>query len=131
MKKVIFAVLAAFVMSLSFTSCSSSPEDKMLGLIEDMVSVMKGTHIKSMDDVKTLKEKLQGMKSEVEKVSMEMMEAYKDKSPEELVKLAESMKDIEAKIEKVQKDGEKEVERLKGEAEAAGLDVEELEELFD
>jgi hypothetical protein len=132
MKKTIFAVLAAFVMSLGFMSCSSGgPEDKMISLMEDMVSVMKSTHIKSADDVNTLKGKLEGMKSEVEKVTNELMEAYKDKSPEELMKLAESMKGLEEKMDKVQKEGDKEMERLKGEAEALGLDLSEFGDLFD
>ena len=56
MKKVIFAVLAAFMVSLSFTSCSSSPEEKMMSIMEDMVSALKDTHIKSADDLKALKE---------------------------------------------------------------------------
>ncbi len=132
MKKTIFAVLAAFVMSLGFMSCSGGgPEDKMISLMEDMVSVMKSTHIKSADDVNTLKGKLEGMKSEVEKVTNELMEAYKDKSPEELMKLAESMKGLEEKMDKVQKEGDKEMERLKGEAEALGLDLSEFGDLFD
>ena len=132
MKKAIFAVMAAFVMSLGFMSCSGgSPEDKMVSLMEDMVSVMKSTHIKSADDAKTLKGKLEGMKADVEKLTNELMEAYKDKSPEELMKLAESMKGLEEKMEKVQKEGDKEMERLKGEAEALGLDLSDFGELFD
>ena len=124
--------MAAFVMSLGFMSCSGgSPEDKMVSLMEDMVSVMKSTHIKSADDAKTLKGKLEGMKADVEKLTNELMEAYKDKSPEELMKLAESMKGLEEKMEKVQKEGDKEMERLKGEAEALGLDLSDFGELFD
>ena len=63
----IFAVLAAFMVSLSFTSCSSSPEDKMVGLLEDAVSIMKDTHIKSQDDVKALAEKMKKISEEAEK----------------------------------------------------------------
>lgn len=37
MKKVIFAVLAAFVMTLSFTSCSKSKADQMLDDMEAIV----------------------------------------------------------------------------------------------
>ena len=132
MKKTIFAVLAAFVMSLGFMSCSGgSTKDKMVGLMEDMVGVMKSTTIKSAEDVKTLKGKLEGMKADVEKLTNELMEAYKDKSPEELMKLAESMKGLEEKMDKVQKEGDKEMERLKGEAEALGLDLSEFGDLFD
>ena len=132
MKKAIFAVMAAFVMSLGFMLCSGgSTEDKMVGLMEDMVGVMKSTTIKSAEDVKTLKGKLEGMKADVEKLTNELMEAYKDKSPEELMKLAESMKGLEEKMDKVQKEGDKEMERLKGEAEALGLDLSEFGDLFD
>lgn len=130
MKKVIFAVLAAMVMSLGFFSCSSSPEDKLIGVMEDMVSVLKGANIKTADDAKALMTKLTSFKDEAEKITEELMAAYKDKSPEELMKLAETMKPLEEKIEKIQKEGDKEIERLKKQAEDAGLDMEELGDLF-
>ena len=47
------------------------------------------------------------------------------------MKLAESMKGLEEKMDKVQKEGDKEMERLKGEAEALGLDLSEFGDLFD
>ena len=131
LKKVIFAVLAAMVMSFGFVSCSSSPEDKLIGVMEDMVGVLKGANIKTADDAKALMTKLTSFKDEAEKITEELMAAYKDKSPEELMKLAETMKPLEEKIEKIQKEGDKEIERLKKQAEDAGLDMEELGSLFD
>ena len=126
MKKVIFAVLAAFMVSLSFTSCSSSPEDKMVGLLEDAVSIMKDTHIKSQDDVKALAEKMKPLKENVENAMKEMMEAYKDKDPKELEEMS---KKIEEKMKKISEEAEKEGERLQKEAAEAGVDLSELESL--
>ena len=124
MKKLLFAALAAFVMSLGFVSCSSSPEDKIVSTMESMVSLMKDTHIKSMDDVKALKEKGESLKKEVENA----IEALtKDKSPEELMKLAESMKDLEKKMEDLSTTADAEIDRLTKEAEAAGIDASELD----
>ena len=94
MKKVIFAVLAAFMVSLSFTSCSKSPEGKVMGLMEDAISIMKDTHIKSADDVKAFAEKMKPIKEGVEKAK-----------------------------------AEKEGARLKKEAEDAGVDLSELDDL--
>lgn len=125
MKKVIFAVLTAFVMSLGFASCSSSsPQDKILDSMDELVTLMKKTHIKSADDVKVLKEKAEAIKKDVE-TAMEQL--TKDKSPEELLKLATELKDFEKKTEELSKTGDAEIERLKKEAEAAGVDVDALD----
>ena len=126
MKKVIFAVLAAFMVSLSFTSCSKSPEGKMFGLMEDAISIMKDTHIKSADDVKALAEKMKPIKEGVDKAMEEMMEAYKDKSAEELKELGEK---FEEQSKKLGAEAEKEGARLKKEAEEAGVDLSELDDL--
>ena len=80
-----FAAIAAFVMSVSFTSCGGStssegnaseekvettseekaeslaPTDKMLSCMEKMVSIMKDTSIKSAEDAQALKEKMTTM----------------------------------------------------------------------
>jgi len=103
-----------------------APEDKMLSLIEDAVSVMKRAHIRTQDDVTELAEKLKPIKGEVETAMKELMEAYKDKDPEELVEIG---KKFEEQAEKLSKETEKEGERLKKEAEEAGVDLTELESL--
>ena len=131
MRKMIFAVLAALVMSLGFMSCSSSsPEKKLIGLMEDVVSILKDTHIKSADDVAALKDKMETIKKDVMAVTTELMDSYKDKSPEELAKLAESMKDLEKQSDKLSKEIEAEGERLEKEAEAAGVELGDLD-VFD
>lgn len=126
MKKMIFAVLAALMVSLSFTSCSSSPEGKIMGLMEDAVSVMKDTHIKSADDVKALVEKMKPLKADIEKAMEEMMEAYKDKDPKELEELSNK---FEEQAKKLGEEADKEGERLQKEAAEAGVDLSELEDL--
>ena len=123
MKKMIFAVLAAFVMSLGFVSCSGGPEDQFIGAMKDMVSALKGTTIKSADDVKQLKEKVEKCKKDIEAASLAMMNAYKDK-PEDLKKVQEK---INKEMESLGKDAEAETKRLKEEAEKAGVDISDLE----
>ena len=124
-------MLAAFVMSLAFVACSSSPEDKVVSLMEDAVSLVKGTHIKTADDVATLTKKMQSFKSDVDKAMSEILESYKDKSPEELMKMAENLSGMEKKVDELSKTLEKETERLEKEADAAGLDLDDLSRLFD
>ncbi|MBO4463254.1 MAG: hypothetical protein J5797_03565 [Prevotella sp.] len=126
MKKVIFAVLAAFMVSLSFTSCSKSPEDKIMGLMEDAVSIMKDTHIKSQDDVKALAEKMKPLKEDVEKAMKEFLEACKDKDQKELEEIG---KKFDEQSKKLQEEAKKEGERLQKEAAEAGVDISELEDL--
>ena len=130
MRKTIFAALAALLLSIAFTACSSSPEDKVVSLMEDAVSMLKTTHIKSADDVDKLTKKMEGLKTEVDKAMTEIMEAYKDKSPEELMSLAKSTEGLEKKIDELSKVIEKEAERLEKEAEDAGLDLAALSRLF-
>ena len=121
-----FAVLAAFMVSLSFTSCSKSPEGKVMSLMEDAVSIMKDTHIKSADDVKAFAEKMKPIKEGVEKAMEELMEAYKDKDPKELEEIG---KKFEEQSKKIGEEAEKEGKRLQKEAEEAGVDLSELESL--
>ena len=128
MRKTIFAVLAAFVMSLAFVSCSSSPEDKVESTMEEMVSFIKGFHIKSADDLNKLTDKMATFKNEIEGAIEELTTG---KSPEELMKLAEQMESLEKKMTKLTADMEKEAERLESEAKEAGLDLDNLESLFD
>ncbi len=127
MKKVFFAVLAALVMSLGLTSCSSSPENQMIGIMEDMLSVIKDAKITSVDDAKALVEKLAPFKEKMEAASKEITKAYADKSPEELAELQASMKDLEKKAESITNEMSKEGERLEKEAEAAGVDLSSLD----
>ena len=126
MKKVLFAVLAAFMVSLSFTSCSKSPEGKLMSLMEDAVSIMKDTHIKSADDVKAFADKMKPLKESIEKAQVELLEAYKDKDPKELEEIVNK---FEEQAKNLGAEAEKEGARLQKEAEEAGLDISEFEDL--
>lgn len=127
MKKVIFAVLAAFMVSLSFTSCSKSPEDKIVSCMEEMLSVMKDTHIKSADDVKALKEKMESIKKDAEEAQKALTEKMKGMSEEEMKEFAEKNKDLEQKVSDVMKALPAEIERIQKEATEAGVDISELD----
>lgn len=120
----IFAVLAAFVMSLGFMSCGpSTPEEKMVSIMEDALSILKDTHIKSADDAKAFVEKFKPLKEEANKVIEEFIEQYKDSSPEELAK---SMEELQKNNEKIGKELEAEIDRLEKEAKDAGVDLDAL-----
>lgn len=121
MKKLFFAAIAALFMSISFTSCggSSSPTDKMLGCMEEMVSVMKGTSIKSASDVEALKSKMEGIQKDVEEISKASADKMKDMSEEDVAKYLE-------KVGKLQEEMQAEMERLEGEAAAAGIDMDDF-----
>lgn len=103
-----------------------APEDKIISLLEDAVSVMKRAHIRTQDDVTELAEKLKPIKDNVEKAMTELLDVYRDKDPKELEEIG---KKFSAQAEKLSKEGEKEGERLKKEAEEAGVDLTELESL--
>lgn len=123
MKKMIFAVLAAFMVSLSFTSCSKSPEEQMIGYMEDLVSLLKDTHIKSADDVKTLAEKVKKIQANVEELQKSVGEDYESKLSEEETKA------LMEKMGTVMKELAPEVERLEKEAAEANVDLDDLKGL--
>ena len=121
----IFAVLAAFVMSLSFTACSGGgPEDKFLSAMEDAVALLKDTHIKSADDVAALKSKMEGIKKSVEAAQSELMESVMKMTPEEIEKFGEK---VEKKAQELSAQGETESKRIIEEAKAVGIDESELD----
>lgn len=141
MKKLIFALLALFMVSAVVVSCDNkkskkdkeekeevydTPEEELLALMKDAVSLMEDTHIKSSDDVKDLAGEMKPIKEKVEKAMMEMMEAYKDKDPKELEELS---KELEEEFEEISRRAEKEGERLQKEATEAGVDLSELNDL--
>ena len=131
MKKVIFAVLAAFMVSLSFTSCSSSPEDKMMGCLKDMVSALKDTHIKSADDVKALKEKMESIKKDFEEAQKALEEKMKGMSDEEKKAYEEEAeKKYKEEASKIMEELPKEMERLQKEATEANIDPADLAEVM-
>lgn len=70
MKKLLFAVLAAFVMSLSFSSCSKSPADQMLDELETIVKKIENASSAS-DAMAALME------------TMSLADKYKDVKEEE------------------------------------------------
>jgi hypothetical protein len=127
MKKVIFAVLAAFAMSLGMISCSSSPQDKLVSLAEEMVSTLKDAHIKSADDAKTLKEKIDKISKEGEEISAAMEKEMEGLSDTEKLKKLGEMTEFLEKASKLKDEAEAEVKRLKKEAEENNVDLSDLD----
>ena len=141
MKKLIFALLALFMVSAVVVSCDNkkskkdkeekeevydTPEEELLALMDDAVSIMEDTHIKSADDVKDLADEMRPIKENVERAMKELMETYKDKDPQELEELS---KELEDEFKEITRRAEREGERLQTEAAEAGVDISELEDL--
>ena len=125
MRKTIFAVLAALVMSLGFMSCSGSPEEEMVGYLEDMVALVKDTHIKSSDDVKTFAKKAKDLQEKVEALQKKYGKDYESTLSEE------EQKEIGDRMTKIMMELMPEMERLQKEAKDADLSPEDLKELED
>ena len=120
----IFAVLAAFVVSLSFTACSSK-EEQAINKIKDMVSYLKDKHIKNADDAKEVAEKMADYQKEFEALSKEIEDKTKDMSEEEKEKYNKEMEDKYKKdMEKAMEEMMTEILRLSKEAREAGVDLE-------
>ena len=117
MKKVIFAVLAAFMVSLSFISCSKSPEEQMVSCIKDAVSLLKDTKIKSADDAKKFEENAKALMESFNKIA----ESVKGQEKSELSE--EENKKLEAEAVAAAKELTPEIERIEKEASEAGVDV--------
>ena len=68
MKKMMFAAIAALMLSMSFTSCSKSPEEKALSAMRQLVEMtekVKSNPLQALDladDIAALKEEINGMK---------------------------------------------------------------------
>ena len=104
---------------------SSSPEEQMIGYMEDLVSVMKDTHIKSGSDVKTFAKKVKKIQDNVDALKEKYGNDYKSELSEE------EQKKMEERLEKLMSDLFPEMQRIQKEATNANLTEEELEELRD
>lgn len=149
MKKLVFALMAAMVMSFAFTACSQKktsgspeevaanvtesleaitgePEDQMKEVIKVFAEAMKATHIKSEADFESFKtmtkafaQKMQSIQSAVEKKMEGMSDEDKFAYAGKMMGLSEELGGFEEQVQK-------ESERLKSEAKALGLDIEKL-----
>ena len=124
MKKMFFAAIAAFFMGMSLVSCScsgsSSPEDKVISCMKEMVSTVKSTHIKSEGDAKAFVEKIEKIAYEGEEAEKALEEYLNTLPDEEKEKI---QKKIDEEKEKVEKEVRAEVFRLMGEAEEVGANL--------
>lgn len=143
MKKLIFALLALFMVSTVVVSCDNkkskkdeeeelTPAEQMIACMEDMVDVLKDTHIKSTDDVKDLKEKMDGIKKDFDEAQKALEEELKEMSDEERKEFEEKTeKQFEEKVYKLMEDLPKEMERLQKEATEANIDASEVAEVME
>lgn len=114
---VIIGLVLSIILWSSVNSSPMSPEDKLLGGMEEMVNVMKNTHIKSAEDAKALKVKLEGIRKEVEEDEdiQATIKKMKDMSEEGVSKHYE-------KFDRLIYEGQVEADRLNEEAKALGID---------
>jgi len=149
MKKMILAALAAFVMGFGFMSCGDkaqknnaadekaapekeateqvakddTPEGKMLGLFSKMVTLVKETHIKSADDVKSFLSDLKDIQSKIEVLAKENEERELPKEVEE--KLEDQFNKMQEELNPEMERVVKEITSLKA-SDLEGIDLSEL-----
>ena len=124
MKKTLFVVLTALVMSLAFSACgSSSPEEQMMGYMENLSSLLKETHIKSGSDVRTFAEKARKIQDKADALKQKYGKDYEsDLSEEEEQKL-------QSRMEALMNQMIPEMKRIQEEAASANLTEAEMKEL--
>ncbi|MCR4810308.1 MAG: hypothetical protein K5896_10700 [Prevotella sp.] len=99
-----------------------SPTEQLIGHLNDLVSLMKRTHIQSEDDVKAFADKAVKIKEKVDALMENFTEEIGNIEPA-------TQAELMGKIEKIGKEGEKEANRLAKEAEEVGIDLSELKDL--
>jgi len=86
MKKMIFAAVAALMLSMGFVSCSKTPEEKALSAMRQLVELteeMKSNPLKILDvadDIEALKSEIEGMKVEELNFTPEQKEEFEELS---------------------------------------------------
>lgn len=149
MKKLVFALMAAMVMSFAFMACSQKktagspeevaanvtesleaitgePEDQMKEVITFFAETMKATHIKSEADLETLKTLLKAFTQKMQAIQTAVEKKMEGMSDEDKFAYAGKMMGLAKELGSFEDDVQKETERLKSEAEALGLDIEKL-----
>lgn len=106
---------------------SDDPMKQMVGLTKDFVKVIKNTHINSAADAEALKAKAESFEAKIQDVQAAMEKQMEGMSDEEKLTFATSMIGVAKEFEGIEKDIDAEMERLKKEAEAAGIDLEDLD----
>ena len=140
MKKLIFGIAALLMMSVVLVGCDNkkskkdkddedvasvdlSPEEEFVDCLEDMVTLLKRTHIESEDDVEVFADKARKIKSRIDNLIRRFGNGLGEVLPEN------EQQELIKKVTELGKTGEKEVERLQKEAAEAGVDLSDLEDL--
>ena len=150
MKKLVFALMTAMVMSFAFTASSQKkasgnpeevaanvtesleaitgePEDQMKEVIKTFAEAMKAMHIKSEADLNNLKTVMKAFAQKMESIQSAVEKKMEGMSDEDKFAYAGKMMGLSEELGGIEKEVEKETERLKSEAEAAGLSIENLD----
>jgi hypothetical protein len=109
---------------------NANPVEKLVGIMSGVVNVLKDTHIKSADDLVALQKKLEGVKDQVEAATTDLASFFSSVTAENAEKIQATMGDLQQRMDQLEKDGEAEVDRLEKEAEALGLNLDGLDDIF-
>ena len=102
---------------------SNSPEEQMMDYMEDMVDLLRDTHVKSVDDVMSFAKEAKKIQQKVEDLQKSVGEDYESTLSEE------EQKKMEKQLEELTSQIFPELQRIQKEAEEAGLSEEDLKAL--
>ena len=94
---------------------SNSPEEQMMDYMEDMVDLLRDTHVKSVDDVMSFAKEVKKIQQKVEDLQKSVGEDYESTLSEE------EQKKMEKQLEELTSQIIPELQRIQKEAEDAGL----------
>ena len=135
MKKLIFGLAALFMMSVVLMSCGDkksskkdkddedvasvyfTPEDQLVDYLKDITTQVKRIHIESEDDAKVLADEVRKFQNRVEDLISKYGNGFGETLPEN--EQVELKKTVQGLIDTCNK----EFERLKQEANAVGVDL--------
>jgi hypothetical protein len=129
MKKVLFSLLAVFVVSVLAASCDGKnskkdianlpPEEQFICYLEEMVDLVKDTHIKDARDAKEFSKAFKEVTDKIDEVT----KGFDDYDPD----IPEEKKDeIGRKSKRLMDEAMEEIQRIREEAREAGVDESEL-----
>lgn len=149
MKKLVFALMAAMVMCFAFSACSEKaannpetaaasvkeslnaldgePEEQLMEVTKLFAEMIKDAHINSDADAKVLKAKMEAFSEKMEGIQKAVETKMEGMSDNEKLAFAGKMMQLAEEFGNIETELEKETQRLKEEADAAGVDISDLD----
>jgi len=149
MKKALFTLMVTIVMGMTMAACGgkkgtteaaesdnvagfvidedAEPVDQFISLTKQFVKTMNSAHIKSQADAEALKSTLTQFKDKMGELQKAIDNQMKEMSNEEKLGLASKMMEVASEVSGLEKTMKDNVERLEKEAEAAGVNLDDLD----